>query len=269
MDHIRFILNRLLGRNTVVTIAPLGEPPLRLTIAGRREIKRAHQVDREAPLLRRMFQHLEEGDVIWDIGANIGVISLLLARHGPGRTARIHSFEPEPRNFRQLTRNLELNGLSDRVTPHQLALGAEEGEVELFIRGGPGEGRHSIAAARGSTGSIQVPLTTATAFARKHDAWPTLLKLDVEGAEGQVLAGMAELMDQRPPRDVFLEIHPKGDGDRMPGAAGAGVTTDGGKVPTAATPPTIHDWLLSRGYTLGWNDPRGSGEHRHYRREGK
>lgn len=297
MDTLRFLLNRLRGRDTVLTVAPLGEPPLRLAIAGRREIKRAHQVEKEGPLLERMFAHLQKGDVVWDIGANIGVISLLLARHGAGRTARVHAFEPEPRNFRQLSRNLELNSLTDRITPHQLALGDGEGEVELFVRGGPGEGRHSIAATKGSTGSIQVPITRGASFAAAHDAWPTLLKLDVEGAEGQVLAGMEGLLAERPPRDIFLEIHPKGDGDRMPGGAetawtdsieaglagGAEAAQAGdplsasvaseqaggaqsGGAHDAATPPLIHDWLEARGYRMVWNDPRGSGEHRHYRR---
>ncbi|MEX2529118.1 MAG: FkbM family methyltransferase [Gemmatimonadota bacterium] len=298
MDTLRFLLNRLLGRDTVLTVAPLGEPSLRLAIAGRREIKRAHEVEKEGPLLKRMFAHLQEGDVIWDIGANIGVISLLLARHGAGTTACIHAFEPEPRNFRQLSRNLELNGLSDRITPHQLALGDGEGKVELFVRGGPGEGRHSIATTKGSTSSIRVPIMRGASFAAAHDAWPTLVKLDVEGAEGQVLAGMDGLLAERPPRDIFLEIHPKGDGDRMPGGAyaeraigaGAEQTGDaeaaqagdplsasveaeqaggaraGGAHDATAPPPLIRDWLESRGYRMVWNDPRGSGEHQHYRR---
>ncbi|TVP57148.1 MAG: hypothetical protein EA351_06330, partial [Gemmatimonadales bacterium] len=73
--------------------------------------------------------------------------------------------------------------------------------------------------------------------------------------EGQVLAGMASLIEERRPREIFLELHPKGDEDHMP----AVVAPEGGPA------PTIDEWLTARGYELAWADPRGSGEHRHYR----
>ncbi len=255
VDTLRFLADRLRGRETILEISPLGERPLRLAIAGRREIRRAHEVGLEAPLIGRIFEAMQPGDHIFDIGANIGVLTLLMARHGNDPDRRITAFEPEPRNFAQLERNVELNDLGACVTPHRMALGASEGEADLFIRGGPGEGRHSLTARSGSTGSIRVPVRTASAFARTHDRWPDVVKIDVEGAEGQVLAGMASLIEERRPRDIFLEIHAKGDEDRMPAVAAPG----GGPA------PTIDEWLTGRGYERAWADPRGSGEHRHYR----
>ncbi|CAN0493155.1 unnamed protein product, partial [Hapterophycus canaliculatus] len=113
--------------------------------------------------------------------------------------------------------------------------------------GTAGEGRHSIATDKGATDSILVKLSTMSQFAEENGRFPTVVKIDVEGAEGQVLAGMEKLMDNHPPREIFMEIHPKGDGDAMP----------------AGEP--IHDWLEARGYTMAWSNKRRSGEHRHYR----
>lgn len=249
MHYTRFHINRLLGRETVLD-GKLGGTSFRLAVTARREIRRMRELSHETALIEQMQAHLREGDTIYDVGANIGLISLLLALHPTGSRSRIHCFEPEPRNFARLCRNIEINSLSSRVSPQQLALGAAAGDVELFVRGTAGEGRHSIATDRGSTGSIRVPLATATDFADSCDALPDIVKIDVEGAEGQVLSGMERLLRQQKPRELFMEIHPKGDGDQMP---------DG---------TLIDDWLTGLGYTLAWNNQRRSGQHRHYRAPG-
>ncbi len=246
MDYLRLLANKMLGRETVLHVDLLGIP-LRLAIEARREIRRARSISEEASLIRRMFEFLCEGDVIYDVGANIGIIGLLLAQHPKGRGSRVHSFEPEPRNFGQLRRNIAKNGLIGRVSPHQVALADEPGEVELFVRGGPGEGRHSTVAAEGSTGSIPIRAETAAGLAAAVGEVPDLMKIDVEGAEGRVLSGMASLLQNRTPREIFLELHPKGDHDLMPGG----------------TP--ITDWLAERGYELVWEFQRGRSRHCHYR----
>jgi hypothetical protein len=76
---------------------------------------------------------------------------------------------------------------------------------------------------------------------------PDLIKIDVEGAEGHVLAGMEDLIKtHKKPRSIFLEIHNKGDEDRMP---------DGG---------SIDNWLSDLGYELKWEQKRRSGSNRQY-----
>lgn len=245
-NELRFPVNKLLGRRQRLTVAPLGQPVL-LEIEARRELIRATSFALEADLVQRILDHLQPGDVVYDVGANIGMISLTLALHPAGRQCRLDSFEPEPRNFAQLARNIEINHLADRVTPHQIALGKDAADVELFVRGTAGEGRHSLVAAKGSTHSIKVAQRTASDIARSTGRIPTVVKIDVEGAEGQVLAGLADVIKTSRPREIFMEIHPKGDRDRMP---------DG---------ESISRWLGERGYTLAWSHERRSGEHRHYR----
>lgn len=220
----------------------------RLDIAARREIKRAKEIFHETALLDKMFNNISDGDVIYDIGANIGVISLLLAGHPSAVKSEIQSFEPEPKNFNQLKKNITLNDLSKRIFPHQLALGKEKGTIELFVRGQAGEGRHSIAESKGSTGTISVEMERCSVFAESSGKIPDLVKIDVEGAEGLVLSGMEDLISQHnKPREIFLEIHNKGDKDMMP---------DG--------QTNIDTWLTERGYRLVWEQRRRSGSNRHY-----
>ena len=203
MDTLRLLINGLLGRETVLETEILGQP-LKLVITARRELRRARKMWHETALVERMRATLVEGDVLYDIGANIGLISLLMGLHPQGRRVRIHGFEPEPLNFEHLERNIDVNGLADRVSAHRTALGARDGEVDLFVRGSAGEGRHSIAEERGSTASIRVPLRTATRFAAESGDSPTMIKIDVEGAEGQVLAGFDEMMRSAPPPVAVL-----------------------------------------------------------------
>jgi FkbM family methyltransferase len=245
MDTLRLWINRLLGRETVVEAELLGVP-LRLAVQARRELRRIHSISEETPFVRRMFEFLANGDVVFDVGANIGLIGLLLARHSP-EALRIHCFEPEPQNFEALRRNISKNRLSERVFAHRLALTDESGEAVLFVRGGPGEGRHSMVAAKGSTASIRIPTLTASDFIASQGDAPDLVKIDVEGAEGRVLAGMEPIFQQRRPREVFMELHLKGDGETMPGGA------------------PILEWMAQQGYELVWELGRGRSRHVHFR----
>jgi len=248
MGRTRFYINKLFGRPSVFDFHLLGVS-VRLGIASTREIQRARETGTKSELLELMLDSVTSGDTVFDIGSNIGLTSLLLAKHENGIDSTFHCFEPEPKNFNQLKQNIELNNLIGRVHPHQLALGAEDGSVDLHIRGNEGDGRHSIVSDEGADDSITVPLQDMGSFIVQHHVAPDIIKIDVEGAEGQVLAGMNALIGTGVPREIFLQIHPNGGGEFMPD----------GKT-------TIEDWLTNRGYTLVWNKKRvrRSSEFRHF-----
>lgn len=245
-NYTRFFLNRLIGCDTIVKSTLLGVS-IRLKIKTRRELRRVRKASAEALLLERTLTCLREGDTIYDVGANIGMISLFMAMSPAGGTSKVHCFEPEPRNAGQLRQNVELNGLAGRATVHEMALSAEAGEVTLFVQGSTGEGKHSIATDDGATGSITVPMVTMTDFAQSCGSPPDVVKIDVEGAEGLVLAGMADLVESGHPREILMEIHAKGDSNRMPNG------------------DLIHDWLTDRGYSCVWEVERRSEQQCHYR----
>ena len=79
------------------------------------------------PSMQFLRRYLRPGDLCADVGANVGIYSLLIARHaGP---ANVHAFECLPGNIPKLVANLELNRLGD-VTVHELALADRDGLVQ-------------------------------------------------------------------------------------------------------------------------------------------
>lgn len=125
--------------------------------------------------------------VVLDVGAAIGQFSVFAARLP---VARVHAFEPSPANLESLARNLELNGIADRVEVHRLALGDRDGEASFATAGNTY--LSSLAGSEdGDPGStVTVPLrrlgdvVTELGLPRVD-----VLKLNVAGYEPGVLAG--------------------------------------------------------------------------------
>jgi FkbM family methyltransferase len=142
-------------------------------------------------LLRRL---VSPGVRIADVGANIGYYLLFWAATAPGAT--IHCFEPDPDNLVELERNVKANGVQN-VRTYPLAVGAENGEASLA------PGINSTVRGDGS-GSLKVPIRRLDTVLREGI---DLLKVDVEGYEGYVLAGARELLAKHRPL-LFVEVHP-------------------------------------------------------------
>ena len=140
-----------------------------------------------------------QGPGSWiDLGANIGTTAIPAALAG----ALCHAVEPEPANLALLRRNIERNGVAERVTVHEAAAWHEAAELEFEIA--PANlGDHRVRTAAPEAGSAydEAARTTVTVPARPVDslidagslAGPVLVKVDVQGAEGQALAGGAAL----------------------------------------------------------------------------
>lgn len=145
---------------------------------------------------RRLLASLvRPGMRVADVGANIGYLLLYLARLA-GPEGEILAFEPEPDNLVELGRNVRRNAL-DNVEVFPTAVGAADGTVSLRT------GLNGTVAQDG-TGEVEVPLRALdSALDRRID----FLKIDVEGYEGQVLAGAERvLFEDRPV--LFVEVHP-------------------------------------------------------------
>lgn len=141
----------------------------------------------------------------FDIGANFGLYSVLLA--DTPTLESIQAFEPLPRNLNQLAANLYLNGLDSRVTTHALALSDREARMELFVDA------HSTGVStlnpNGVTREasaydqhIEVSTRTLDSLSDLRDT-AILAKIDVEGAELQVLEGMRSFLEGN---RVWLQI---------------------------------------------------------------
>ncbi|MEM6634290.1 MAG: FkbM family methyltransferase [Pseudomonadota bacterium] len=197
------------------------------------------------------------GDIVLDIGCNLGLVALRLAeRVGPG--GQVHAFEPQPRMLKHLDETLALNpGLP--VTLHRVALGAKAGELELSLPTGNAGAARLLAS--GDAGQGQSLSTVPVPVRRLDDVVHELglsrldfIKMDVEGFEAQVLEGARHVFKVLTPKVILLEENTSATGKHLPPAlaflAAAGYDLFGlprrylsmGLVPIAADVPA-HDYV--------------------------
>jgi FkbM family methyltransferase len=152
-------------------------------------------------------QILKPGMVVVDVGAHVGYFSLIAARQ-VGPTGRVFAFEPDPINYELLQRNIELNGYTN-VTAVNAAVADVVGSRTLF-QTALDSGRHSTYHhGLPESGSVEVDTWTLDAFLETKD-WPPvdLVKVDVEGAEVDVLNGMTGLHERMPDIQLIIEFNP-------------------------------------------------------------
>jgi FkbM family methyltransferase len=152
---------------------------------------------------------LHEGITAFDVGANIGYITLMLAR-GVGRTGHVVAFEALPANVERLEGNLALNGLGERVTVVPKAVAGSEGTVRFHVHASGGMGKAEGSAGRWNQNyqaDISVESTSLDAYVYERDgAVPQLIKMDIEGGEVLALPAMRRVLGEARPT-VLLEVH--------------------------------------------------------------
>ena len=155
--------------------------------------------EHEADLMQLTRSYLQESSVFVDVGANIGLYCCLALSMGVPTIA----FEPVPLNLRYLLRNIYANGWKDSCEVFPVALGGASGIVEMY---GGGTGA-SVIKGWAQNSSLQkrlVPLMTLDRLIReKVENTKSLILVDVEGAEDQVIAG-AEAVLTLSPRPVWI-----------------------------------------------------------------
>ncbi|PZW49172.1 FkbM family methyltransferase [Humitalea rosea] len=187
----------------------------------------AHYVGLTDPAEMMLCLHLlRPGDRMTDVGANIGIYTLLAAGVCG---AQVVAVEPSPGTLPHLADTIALNGIGDRVTVHAVALGAATGRLRITSRRGaanrvllPGE----------TDAAEEVPVTTLDALGPA----PLLLKLDVEGYEAEILRGGPNTLADPTLRAVIVETN--GHGARWGGDAA-----------------TLHGLMLAAGFVAADYDP--------------
>jgi FkbM family methyltransferase len=146
--------------------------------------------------LALLSEFIKPGDLVFDVGANIGDRTDLMLSLGP----KVVAFEPQP----LLAREVRARASAKRLTVVEAALGAQPGRADLFLtRLTRTASLHADwdATSTGEHGKINVPVTTLDAEIRKHGV-PVFCKMDIEGFEDQVLKGLSS-----PIRAVSIEFH--------------------------------------------------------------
>jgi FkbM family methyltransferase len=145
------------------------------------------------------------GDVVLDVGANLGAYTLVFG-HWVGAGGRVYSFEPAREARHGLEQHVAMNGLAERVVVQPEAVCGVQGVARFMAIGTSGANR--LASGEDGEG-YDVPTTTIDAFCAPRGLRPTLIKIDVEGAELDVLKGARQTIaaggdDLR----VYVEMHP-------------------------------------------------------------
>lgn len=157
----------------------------------------------ETPLVNFMTRYLQPGDTVFDVGAHVGFFALLATRL-VGEHGAVHAFEPTPTTFSLLKRNI---GWHPAARLARAAAWSRAGQIVLHTLA------HHHAAyntarqfrlpdtdpAALESASIEVPCLALDDYAAAHGAWPAFVKIDVENAERDVIAGM---------RRLFAEVRP-------------------------------------------------------------
>lgn len=147
--------------------------------------------------------------VVYDVGANIGYISLMLARM-VGVGGKVYAFEALPANLERLRHNLDLNHMRSNIEVVPGAVTDKPGEVQFLVGPSGGMGKAAGSAGRQSFEYAQQFRVTGIAldafvYAQGNPP-PQVVKMDIEGGEVLALAGMRRLLREAQPI-ILLELH--------------------------------------------------------------
>jgi FkbM family methyltransferase len=150
-----------------------------------------------------LYQFCRPGMTVFDIGANAGYLTLLMAKL-VGASGHVYAFEPIPQNCQYLSETLRINGLRN-VAVHQVAVSDQVGKAQMnyvgifdgfaaLINGGHDYYRGQ------SVNTVSVTTTTLDHFCNDmRIAEIGLIKMDIEGAEMLALAGMSRILAVQQP----------------------------------------------------------------------
>jgi FkbM family methyltransferase len=188
------------------------------------EARRICALDGEEDRLARFLGALRAGDVVYDIGGNIGLYALpsamKLAALGPGShglTGRVYAFEPVPEWCQRLRQNICRNALPN-LDVFDVALADKRGRAAFTVRAVPGSGLGAGSLVQGydaylpnaTQRTIEVEVQRGDEFVAKRSLpLPTVLKVDVAGAELAVLEGLGPILAARCCRFVSVRVHPE------------------------------------------------------------
>ena len=165
--------------------------------------------------VREEYGRPDQFKTILDVGANIGCFAVYAAQRCPG--ARIICYEPEPRNFDSLVRNLRINELADRVSAFPYAVASGDRQRELAVTQESLRNSFHIVPRDARRETVNCTTLSEILEIQKLDA-VDLLKMNCEGAEHEILEGCASA-DLKRITNIRLEYHnlrnPKRTGETM------------------------------------------------------
>jgi FkbM family methyltransferase len=158
----------------------------------------------EPVITQAMISHVKCGMCVFDVGAHLGYYSLLAAKC-VGPCGKVVAFEPSAKNFSLLRKNIELNKLTYVRLVNQAVFCRPERVTLSLPLDNESSGNWSINADKGGE-RIHVQADTIDRFCHRNQIMPDFLKIDVEGAEYDVLMGAVESIQRYRPK-LLIELH--------------------------------------------------------------
>jgi FkbM family methyltransferase len=209
----RRLWTRILGRLLRAGLfRPLfsGDAPIRVMSAGHpllvpRRFLHWHLGRGYEPITTELFRRsMRPGAVVLDVGAHIGYYTVIAAR-AVGPEGKVFAFEPSPVAHRLLQRNIARNRCRNVLSFRQAVSGTAGRRRFVLTESLDSNGfyEHPLSPALGTT---TVDCTTVDEFMQDRDL--DVAKIDVEGAEMEVLAGMQRTIHRNPQLTLFVELNP-------------------------------------------------------------
>jgi FkbM family methyltransferase len=162
----------------------------------------------EPELQAALRELIQPGAVIFDVGGNIGYVSLLLAK-AAGTDGHVYAFEALPGNAEQWRQNVAMNGMEARLSLYAGAVTDCAGPVGFLVHASAGMGKAAGSAGRADQyqSEISVPGISLDEFVYgQGNPPPQVVKMDIEGGEVLALPGMRRVLAEARPL-MLMELH--------------------------------------------------------------
>ena len=147
-------------------------------------------------------KQIKEGDIIVDIGANIGYYTLIMARLA-GPKGKVFAFEPDPYNFAILKKNVEINGYKNIIL-EQKAVSNKTQKTKLYLNA-DNYGDHRIYKFDESHKSVAIESITLDDYFKDYGCNIDFVKIDTQGAEYYIIEGMKTILEKNQNIKIILE----------------------------------------------------------------
>ena len=160
---------------------------------------------REPESTKMIQKILRKGNIVVDIGANIGYYALMESRL-VGKDGTIYAIEPSPTNIEFLNKNIKLNNCKN-IDVYQIGMGSKEGLVKMYIS--PHSNLNSLIPLKNKKIIKVIDINTTRLDTFLEDKrYPDLIRMDVEGYEYNIIKGMKNTLKVKKPLKLFIELHP-------------------------------------------------------------